>query len=335
MTTTILDTNEDEIVKNDLFTVTEVTDCGDIFMLKTSSLLNPCPITWTNFLLPYASFIWNIPEWCYDWSELFIWQDINLAPDNVKVWVDIFNITWTYLWATPTWLNEIIPDNSLTKLITPAIHDWTKTVTASSINLLSGNIKNWITIFGTTWNYVWEPNPTAFTYKWYHVWYTHWAEFIDDDKVVLAYSKWAVSDANNVYLCYSSWADVWINNVVYTTVLRYNISSWVLSTIINDVVINWTYTWTRFREWPTSATFRVMLNTTAGSPYSYREVTLATWAVTSSTTATLWAFLANSATLDWKTYTPYLTNTTSLNEYSYLYSYYKYRGQSLNVNISS
>jgi hypothetical protein len=138
-----------------------------------------------------------------------------------------------------------------------------------------------------------------------------------------------------VYLCYSSWADVWINNVVYTTVLRYNISSWVLSTIINDVVINWTYTWTRFREWPTSATFRVILNTTAGSPYSYREVTLATWAVTSSTTATLWAFLANSATLDWKTYTPYLTNTTSLNEYSYLYSYNKYRGQSLNVNISS
>jgi hypothetical protein len=45
MTTTILDTNEDEIVKDDLFTVTEVTDCGDIFMLKTSSLPNPCPIT--------------------------------------------------------------------------------------------------------------------------------------------------------------------------------------------------------------------------------------------------------------------------------------------------
>jgi hypothetical protein len=34
MTVTILNANEDEIAKDELFTVTEVDDCGNVYMLK-------------------------------------------------------------------------------------------------------------------------------------------------------------------------------------------------------------------------------------------------------------------------------------------------------------
>lgn len=272
----------DWIEVGDIFIAQWINDCGQVELLKITELTNPCP-EGANFSTTDIS--GHIPAWCYDGTETITLDDnSDLIASNIKNWVTIFWVTWTYLWVA--WINA--PSfNMWTWLLVDTIpagnYDWTETVTGVDADLIAGNIKNGVNIFWTTWTYTWEVNPWAFSNVGYHVWHTHWPIYLGwYDKFTTPISVWVTWDANNLYLCYSSYVSGgsywwWYN---YYSVVRYN--SWAITTILSVCEAASTYYWHHvfFTESSTPWNFYVVFWYDSSWPlYLNREINIATWAI--------------------------------------------------------
>ena len=319
----------DVIKENDRFIVTQIDDCGNVFLRKTTSNTNPCP-KWVNVYVNWIS--WNIPAWCYDGSEFFIGWDVDLIKENIKSWIDIFWVVWNYSWASITWINNILPSNSLSWNTSPWIYNWTQTVWITSQTLLSSNIKNWTNIFWVTWVYKQTLIPSVFTSVWMHVWVTN------ETTWHTAYKTWAISDNNNLYLCYSMSQKINANSTSFRNVVI-RVNWWNMTKILDD---SWTLAYTNTAQWfsfrygDNSDQFIVIDDRPSWTSYTYRTITISTWAVswvlTLNTTPNS---EINQSIYFWeKLYKPIITQTTVTRQVSNPWSNSSNSWLSLNINIT-
>lgn len=67
-------------------------------MSGTILVKSPVIPQWWNINLTSWSLTWAVPQWYYDWSETITASDTDLISSNVKNWVNIFWVTWSFLW---------------------------------------------------------------------------------------------------------------------------------------------------------------------------------------------------------------------------------------------
>lgn len=317
------------IKENDRFVITWIDDCGNVFLHKTISSDNPCP-KWVNVYVNWIS--WNIPQWCYDWSEFFIWWDSNLTSDNIKSWINIFWVDWNYTWYQITWMNNLLWDNIISWNIVPWVYNWLQTAQISSSTLLSFNIKSWVNIFGVTWTYKQTSIPSIFSNIWMHLWVTN--EIVNHT----AYRTWAISDNNNLYLCYSMSYKTDANSTSYRNIV-FRINWWIITKILDDI---WTlfYTntaqWFSFRYWANSDEFFVIDDRPSWTSYTYKKITISTWVVSSSLVlnTTPNSEINQSTRFWWKVYKPVITSTLVTRQVSNPWSTSSNTWLSLNLNIT-
>ncbi len=300
----------DAIRENDRFIVTKIDDCGNIFLHKTTSNTSPCP-KWVNVYVNWIS--GNIPSWCYDGSEFFIWWDTDLVPENIKSWINIFDVVGTYNWVPITWTSQSFWDNIASWTINAWVYNGAQVVSFSSSTLSPSNVKMWTSIFWTSGAYKQLPIPSVFTDVWMHTWVTH------ETNNQTEYRIWAISDTNNLYLCYAM-AYKQDPLITYYRNVVMRINSWVMTKILDDswtLNYSWSALWFSFRYWSGSDEFIVREDKTSWT-YSYKTITISTWAVSwTLTTATAPnAEINQSIYFGNKKYKPVITPTSITHAYS-------------------
>lgn len=107
-----------------------------------------------NVLGAEGSLSFLIPEGFYDGAEIATAQDADLVAGNVKDGVTIFNVEGTYDNSTPlTGDNFTGDDGDLTIPVPVANYPAGKIATAQDSDLVAGNIKDGVNIFGTLGTY--------------------------------------------------------------------------------------------------------------------------------------------------------------------------------------
>lgn len=318
----------DAIRENDRFIITNIDDCGNIFLHKTTSSNSPCP-KWVNVYINGIS--WNIPSWCYDWSEFFMWWDVELSPENIKSWIVIFDIVGTYNWVPITWTSKAFPDNTTSWTINAWVYNGLQAVSFSSSTLSPANVKMGTSIFWTTGVYKQLPIPTVFTDMWMHTGVTH------ETTNQTQYNIWAISDVNNLYLCYAMAYKQDVLTTYYRNVVM-RITSWVMTKILDDawtLNYSWSAPWFSFRYWSNSDEF-IVREDVASWTYSYKKITISTWVVSwVLSSASVPNAEINESIYFWnKKYKPVITPTLVTHAYSSASAKVTNPWLSLNINIT-
>ena len=302
----------------DVFINTWTSDCWEAILLKIDEDTNPCP-SWNSIFSSTLS--WGMNPWCYNGTETIEFVSSTLTPSNIKSWVNILWVEWTFAWFW--WIdgvNIIIPEWQTSTIIPWWNYDGSETVVASDVDLLPQNIKKDINVFWVTWTYEWELPDLFWQNMWYHTWHTFWRPSFFPSWYPqysnIMYATWVgvTWDANNVYLCYSAKSDWWTYWLLYHKVLRYN--NWVISVISNFSETWWSYFGmpTFFTTWNSWSDKFWIIYWQDSTIYSYIEVTISTWWViygNVSKSSSIWSNLPSSFTQWWFTYSPILVDTNN------------------------
>lgn len=192
----------------------------------------------------------NVPAWCYDWSEVVTFTDINLLPHNIKNGVTIFWVTGTFV---DTWYadgNNISAVDQILVGIPNALYQWDETITFTVPSILPQNIKSGVNIFGVTWTYQGENDPLGMNQWWYHTgitlswggWLSPWAPYGNAVYVAQKACKVWGDYIYFIFSCSVSWGNMYWHGYQRFCACRWN----SLTQVFEKHYMRWYDGWTHY-----------------------------------------------------------------------------------------